>query len=331
MEFTSNSCILGLSPMDDVTDYPFRALCKEFGADVLYTEFISAEGINHDAFKGKRKMMFSKEMCPIGVQIFGADEEELLKCLDVVEQVDPDFIDLNWGCPVRKVATKGAGSGMLKDIPKLLHITESVVRHSSRPVTVKTRIGYDFDDICIHSLARKLQDVGVVMLAIHGRTKSQMYSGMADWNVIGEVKNDPQIHIPIYGNGDVKEPSQVVELKDRYGVDGILIGRAAIGNPWIFEQSKRRLDGLDERKISVAERVEVCKRHIDISVDFYGERTGLIVMKRHYAAYFKGLPNFKRFRTLLFNESTLENLFGLLDRIKDCYSETVYDGREACS
>ncbi|MBO4751197.1 MAG: tRNA-dihydrouridine synthase [Bacteroidales bacterium] len=317
MDFTSNSCILGLSPMDDVTDFPFRALCKEFGADVLYTEFISAEGINHDAFKSHRKMHFTDSMRPIGVQIFGADEGELLKCLAAVEQVEPDFIDLNWGCPVRKVATKGAGSGMLKDIPKLLHITESIVNHAHRPVTVKTRIGYDFDNICISSLARQLQDVGIAMLAIHGRTKSQMYSGSADWNDIGNVKNDTQIRIPIYGNGDVKEPSQVVELKNRYGVDGILIGRAAIGNPWIFEQSKRRLAGLDEREIAVAERVEVCERHIRMSVDFYGERTGLIVMKRHYAAYFKGLPNFKRFRTLLFNESSLDGLLRILNQIKD--------------
>ena len=197
--------------MDDVTDYPFRALCKEFGADVLYTEFISAEGINHDAYKSHRKMLFSDEMRPVGVQIFGADEEELLRCLAAVEQVEPDFIDLNWGCPVRKVTTKGAGSGMLKDIPKLLHITESIVRHAHRPVTVKTRIGYDFDNICILALARQLQAVGVAMLAIPGRTKSQMYSGNADWNVIGEVKKDAQIHIPIYGNGDVKEPEQVVD------------------------------------------------------------------------------------------------------------------------
>lgn len=318
--------------MDDVTDYPFRALCKEFGADVLYTEFIAAEGINHDAFKGKRKMMFSEGMRPIGVQIFGADEEELLKCLAVVEQVEPDFIDLNWGCPVRKVVAKGAGSGMLKEPDKLLRITEAVVRKSRIPVTVKTRIGYDFDDICIPTLARQLQDIGVAMIAVHGRTRSQMYSGKADWSMIGAVKNDSQIHIPIYGNGDIDTPAKALQAREMYGVDGILIGRAAIGNPWIFEQTKRLMTGQEEREVSVQERAEVCERHLSMSVDFYGERTGLIVMKRHYAAYFKGLPNFKRFRTLLFNETTQNGLVALLEQIKEYYSSiTVQDGREACS
>lgn len=318
--------------MDDVTDYPFRALCKEFGADVLYTEFISAEGINHDAFKGKRKMMFSDEMRPIGVQIFGADEEELLKCLAAVEQVEPDFIDLNWGCPVRKVVSKGAGSGMLKEPDKLLRITEAVVRRSHIPITVKTRIGYDIDDICIPTLARRLQDVGVAMLAIHGRTKSQMYSGRADWSVIGSVKNDPQIHIPIYGNGDIDSACKALHARQLYGVDGILIGRSAIGNPWIFEQSKRLMAGQEERVVTVQERAEVCERHLRMLVDFYGERTGMIVMKRHYAAYFKGFPNFKRFRTLLFNETTQDGILALLRQIKEYYSSmVVQDGRESCS
>ena len=329
MDFTSNSCILGLSPMDDVTDFPFRSLCKEFGADILYTEFIAAEGLNHDAFKSKRKMTISDAQRPVGVQIFGADEKELIKCLESVENVSPDFVDINWGCPVSKVASRGAGSGMLKDIPKLLKITQSVVRHSSVPVTVKTRLGYDDDSRCIATLARQLQDVGIAMLAIHGRTKTQMYRGLADWKAIGEVKNDPQIHIPIYGNGDIVEARQAVEMYNRYGVDGVLIGRGAIGNPWIFEQTKRLMQGLPEREIMVAERVEVCLKHLLASIDFFGEHTGLIVMKRHYAAYFKGLYNFKQFRTLLMEARTMDELMPLFDRISDYYSDK--DGREACS
>ena len=316
--------------MDDVTDYPFRRLCKEYGADILYTEFISAEGLNHNAFKGKRKMTFIDEMRPIGVQIFGADEDELLKCLAAVEQSNPDFIDLNWGCPARKVVAKGAGSGMLKDTYKLLKITEAVVNHTHFPVTIKTRLGYDNENICIESLAQQLQDVGVAMIAIHGRTRSQMYTGHADWSSIGKVKKNAQIHIPIYGNGDIDSSVKALKARELYGVDGILIGRAAIGNPWIFEQTKRLMNGQSERFVTVGERVDVCKRHLCMSIDFFGEHTGLTVMKRHYAAYFKGLPNFKQFCTLLFNESALDRLLDLLEKIKDHYS-SIYsqDGKES--
>ncbi len=320
LDFTSNNCILGLSPMDDITDYPFRVICKEFGADILYTEFIAAEGINHNAFKGKRKMLFTDEMRPIGIQIFGADKNELLKCLAVVERAEPDFIDLNWGCPVRKVADKGAGSGMLKDTHKLLEITESIVRQSHFPVTVKTRIGFDKENICIETLAQQLQDVGVAMLAIHGRTRSQMYTGQANWSIIGAVKKNTNIRIPIYGNGDIDSPNKALQAKQLYDVDGILIGRAAIGNPWIFEQTKRLMNGLPERSISIRERVDICRRHLQMSIDFFGEHTGLIVMKRHYASYFKSLPNFKQFRTPLFNNSSRDQVYDILNQITDYYS-----------
>ena len=315
--------------MDDVTDYPFRSLCKEFGADVLYTEFIAAEGLNHDAYKSHRKMTISNLQRPVGVQIFGSDERELIKFLESVESVSPDFVDINWGCPVSKVASRGAGSGMLRDVDRLVKITGSVVRHSAVPVTVKTRLGYDSESVCIGTLARRLQDVGIAMLAIHGRTKAQMYRGAADWDAIGAVKNDPQIAIPVFGNGDIVSPKQVVEVYRRYGVDGVLVGRGAVGNPWMFEQARRMLDGQGERSIAVGERVEVCRRHLMMSVDFFGEHTGLTVMKRHYAAYFRGLYNFRQFRALLMEARTLETLLPLFDRITEYYSEQ--DGREACS
>lgn len=243
--------------MDDITDLPFRELCKSFGADLLITEFIASEALNREAEKSYRKMRFTPAQRPLGIQIFGADEGELLQCLEIVEQQQPDFIDINWGCPVRKVAGKGAGSGILKDIPKMLHITEALVKHAHIPVTVKTRLGYDANDKPIVELAERLQDIGIAALSIHGRTKTQMYQGSADWTLIGQVKNNPRMHIPIFSNGDIVTPQQAIEARQRYGVDGILIGRGAIGNPWIFEQTQRLLRGEEERPISVAERVRV--------------------------------------------------------------------------
>ena len=305
--------------MDDVTDFPFRELCKSFRAGLLYTEFISAEGINHDAYKSHRKMTFSDNQRPVAVQIFGADESELLRCLESVCEAHPDFVDINWGCPVRKVASRGAGSGMLKDIPKLLKITQSIVQHSPIPVSVKTRLGYDSESICIDYLVKGLQDIGVAMVAIHGRTKTQMYGGKADWDAIGRVKNNPSVTIPILGNGDITEASQVIEVRKKYGIDGVLIGRGAIGNPWIFEQASRLLHGESERPVTVAERVEVCRRHLAKTVDFYGERTALIVMKRHYSAYFKGLYNFRQFKSLLLNAMDIETVMAALDKVRDFY------------
>ena len=306
--------------MDDITDMPFRQLCKEMGADWLVTEFIASEALNRDAEKSLRKMRFSEEQRPIGIQIFGADEEELLRCLDVVEQAEPDFIDINWGCPVRKVAGKGAGSGILQDIPKMLSITASMVKRSRLPITVKTRLGYSADSMMITDFAEALQDTGIAALSIHGRTKTQMYSGSADWTLIGQVKSNPRIHIPIFGNGDITSAAQALENKSRYGVDGILIGRGAIGNPWIFEQCRRIFSGLSEREITVAERVDVCRRHLQMAIDFKGERTAIFEMRKHYGNYFRGLFNFKPFRLALVATPTAEATFAVLDQIREHYS-----------
>lgn len=315
LKLPEKECIIGLSPMDDITDMPFRQLCKEFGADVLVTEFIASEALNRDAEKSLRKMRFTSVQHPIGIQIFGADEDELLRCLEVVEQAGPDFIDINWGCPVRKVAGRGAGSGILLDLPKMLRITSSMVRHAHLPVTVKTRLGYSADSMPIVTLAEQLQDVGVAAISIHGRTKTQMYSGTADWRLIGEVKSNPRMHIPIFGNGDVVSATQAVDNKRRYGVDGILIGRGAIGNPWIFEQCRRAFDGLPEREVTVAERVDVCRRHLREAIEFKGERTAIFEMRKHYGAYFKGLFNFKPLRLALVESTSAEEVEHVLDLI----------------
>ena len=321
LKLPQKECIIGLSPMDDITDMPFRQLCKEFGADLLITEFIASEALNRDAEKSLRKMRFTEGQHPIGIQIFGADEDELLRCLEVVEQVAPDFIDINWGCPVRKVAGKGAGSGMLQDIPKMLKITASMVRRAHLPVTVKTRLGYSTDSMPIVTLAEQLQDVGVAAISIHGRTKTQMYSGVADWRLIGEVKNNPRMRIPVFGNGDVTTAAQAVDNKNRYGVDGILIGRGAIGNPWIFEQCRHVFAGEPERTVSVVERVAVCRRHLQMAIDFKGERTAIFEMRKHYGAYFKGLYNFKPYRLALVNSTSVEELSYNFDRIESQYQD----------
>ena len=318
---SDKDCIIGLSPMDDITDMPFRELCKEFGADLLVTEFIASEALNRDAEKSFRKMRFTERQRPIGIQIFGADEDELLRCLEVVEQAEPDFIDINWGCPVRKVAGKGAGSGILQDIPKMLGITANIVKKASLPVTVKTRLAYSADSMKVTDFAEALQDTGIAALAIHGRTKTQMYSGAADWTLIGEVKNNPRMHIPIFGNGDITTAAQALDSKRRYGVDGILIGRGAIGNPWIFRQCHQLFHGeLDrEMEVPVAERVEVCRRHLHMAVDFKGERTAIFEMRKHYGAYFKGLFNFKPFRLALVSATSLSDLDLLFDQIAERY------------
>lgn len=314
-------CVIGLSPMDDVTDMPFRQLCKEMGADWLVTEFIASEALNRDAEKSLRKMRFTAGQRPIGIQIFGANEEELLRCLEVVERAEPDFVDINWGCPVRKVAGRGAGSGILQDIPKMLKITASMVRRATLPVTVKTRLAYSAETMPVVDFAEALQDTGIAALAIHGRTKSQMYGGRADWTMIGAVKSNPRIHIPIFGNGDIAGGQQAVEHHRRYGVDGILIGRAAMGNPWIFEQCQRAFAGLPEREITVGERAQVCRRHLLAAVEFYGERTAVFSLRRHYGNYFKGLYNFKPHRLALGAATTVEATLAILDKIEENYRD----------
>jgi len=310
-----------LSPMDDITDYPFRELCRQHGADMLVTEFIASEALNREAEKSRRKMVFSDSQHPIGIQIFGADEDSLLRCIDIVAEAKPDFVDINWGCPVRKVAGKGAGSGMLKDIPKLLHITQSLVKRSPLPLSVKTRLGYEENDKPIVTLAEQLQDIGVQALSIHGRTKTQMYKGNADWSLIGDIKNNPRMHIPIFGNGDITTPEQAAQAFERYGVDGILIGRGAIGNPWIFERTRQLLNGETPREIDIVERVEVCKKHLMSAIEFKGEHTAIFEMRKHYGSYFKGLFDFKQFRIPLVTLPTLEEVLPLFDRIVEHYSQ----------
>ncbi len=301
--------------MDDVTDQPFRSICKEYGADLVVTEFIASEALNREAEKSYRKMRFDEAERPIGIQIFGADEKELLQCLEIVEKAHPDFIDINWGCPVRKVAGKGAGSGILKDIPKMIHLTKSIVDHATLPVTVKTRLGYDESDKPIVDVAEMLQDVGIKALAIHGRTKSQMYKGSADWTLIGEVKNNPRIHIPIFGNGDITTAQQAIEAHKRYGVDGILIGRAAIGNPWIFKQIKEIFDGQVITKPSLTERVMTCKKHLLKEVEYKGEHSAVFEMRKHYGGYFYGIANFKPHRLELVSTPTIDATLAALDNI----------------
>ena len=266
-------------------------------------------------------MRFSEGQRPIGIQIFGADEDELLRCLEVVEQAKPDFIDINWGCPVRKVAGKGAGSGILQDVPKMLRITAAIVQRASLPVTVKTRLAYNAESMHVTDFAEALQDTGIAALSIHGRTKTQMYSGTADWTLIGEVKNNPRIHIPIFGNGDITTAAQAVESKRRYGVDGILIGRGAIGNPWIFRQCQQLFHGEQINEVSVVERVDVCRRHLGMAVKFKGERTAIFEMRKHYGSYFKGLYNFKPYRLALVGTTTIADTERVLDEIRERYPD----------
>jgi len=312
---------LFLSPMDDVTDEPFRQLCKRHGADVLISEFIASEALIRDAEKSRRKMLFAEFERPIGIQVFGNDEDSLLRCIDVVADARPDFIDINWGCPVRKVAGKGAGSGMLKEPEKLVAITAALVKRSPLPITVKTRLGYDENSKIIVTLAEQLQDVGIAAISIHGRTKTQMYSGEADWTLIGETKANPRMHIPVFGNGDITTPQQAVEASRHYGIDGILIGRGAIGRPWIFEQTKALLAGETIVEPTVAERVKVCREHLLAAVDFKGERQAIFEMRKHYGAYFRGLFDFKRFRIPLVSVTTLDEVLDILDQISAHYAE----------
>lgn len=310
-----------LSPMDDVTDLPFRQLCKLHGADVLISEFIASEALIRDAEKSRRKMHFADFERPIGIQVFGNEEDAMLRCIDVVAEAQPDFIDINWGCPVRKVAGKGGGSGMLKDIPKLLKITAAIVQNSPLPVTVKTRLGYDDSNKPIVTLAEQLQDIGVAAVSIHGRTKTQMYRGEADWTLIGETKANPRLHIPVFGNGDITTPQQALEARRRYGVDGILIGRAAIGNPWIFEQTKQLMQYQTPVLPSVSDRVEVCRQHLMAEVDFKGERQAIFEMRKHYGAFFRGLFDFKQFRIPLVSVTTLPEVLSILDLIDKHYAQ----------
>lgn len=282
-----------LAPMEEVSDASFRRLCKEFGADVLISEFVSSEALIRDVEKSQKKMAFSEEERPFGIQIFGHDIDSLSRAAEIAAAQKPDFVDINWGCPVKKVVAKGAGSAILKDIPKMIRLTAAVVKSVNVPVTVKTRLGWEESDKPIVQVAEMLQDVGVQMLSIHGRTRSQMYSGTADWTLIGEIKNNPRITIPIIGNGDIDSGEKALEYRNKYGVDGIMVGRAAIGNPFIFKEIKDYFAGNPKPEFSYEERVKTCLKQLRSAVEVKGERTAVLEMRRHYAGYFKGIPNFK--------------------------------------
>ncbi|MFT5914297.1 MAG: tRNA-dihydrouridine synthase B [Bacteroidia bacterium] len=311
-----------LAPMEDVSDPPFRAVCKENGADMLYTEFISAEGLIRDAVKSVQKLDIFDYERPIGIQIFGENIESMREAAAISEAAGPELVDINYGCPVKKVACKGAGAGILLDLPKMQAMTSEIVKQcSSVPVTVKTRLGWDTSSIKILEVAQRLQDVGIKALSIHGRTRQQMYKGSADWNYIQEVKNHPSIHIPIFGNGDVDSPEKALAYKNAYGVDGIMIGRGAIGYPWIFREIKHYLKtGEKLLPPTIAERVDVCKRHLGFSLEWKGDRKGIFEMRRHYTAYFKGIQNFKPFRTRLVEAVTPEAIWQILDEVEGHFS-----------
>ena len=307
-----------LAPMEDVSDPPFRALCKKHGADLMYTEFISSEGLIRDAAKSVQKLDIYEYERPVGIQIFGHDIESMIQSTQIIEKTNPDIIDINFGCPVKKVTCKGAGAGMLQDIPKLIKMTEAIVKATNLPVTVKTRLGWDDESKFVVSTAEKLQDVGVEAISIHGRTRKQLYKGDADWTLIGEVKNNPRMHIPIFGNGDIDSPQKALEYKNRFGVDGIMIGRASIGYPWIFNEVRHFMKtGELLAPPTIADRVEAAKQHLEMSVRWKGELLGIAEMKRHYSNYFKGISHFKEYRMKLVTSFNLNEIMDTLNYVQE--------------
>ena len=311
-----------LAPMEDVSDPPFRALCKEQGADVVYTEFISSEGLIRDAVKSTMKLDIYEKERPVGIQIFGANLDSMLKSVEIVEKSNPDIIDINFGCPVKKVVSKGAGAGILKDINLMETLTKEMVKRTHLPITVKTRLGWDNDSIKIVEVAERLQDVGCKAISIHGRTRAQMYKGEANWIPIAEVKNNPRMHIPIFGNGDVNTPEKALEMRDHYGLDGAMIGRASIGNPWFFKQVKHFFKtGKHLEPISMHERVESARRHLQMAIEWKGEILGVLETRRHYTNYFKGIPHFKEYRTKMVTSDAAKDVFDVFDEVEDKFSD----------
>ena len=306
-----------LAPMEDVSDPPFRALCKAYGADLMFTEFISSEGLIRDAAKSVKKLDVFDQERPIGIQIFGAEINSMKRATELATAAKPDIIDINYGCPVKKVVGKGAGAAILCDIPKMEKLTAEIVKSTDLPVTVKTRLGWDENTKYVVEVAERLQDVGVQAISIHGRTRKQMYKGDADWTLIGEVKNNPRMHIPVFGNGDVRTPERVREVKEQYNVDGVMIGRASIGYPWIFNEMKHHLKtGEHLAPPTIEDRVTACLSHLNRSVEWKGERLGILEMRRHYSSYFKGIPNIKETRLKLVTEDSLEVLHATLADIE---------------
>ncbi len=311
-----------LAPMEDVSDPPFRAICKENGADIMYTEFISSEGLIREAEKSTMKLDIYDEERPIGIQIFGGNIESMKLATAICEQANPDIIDINYGCPVKKVAYKGAGAGILQDIPKMVKMTKEIVKSTALPVTVKTRLGWDENSKYIVEVAERLQDVGIKAISIHGRTRKQMYKGEADWTLIGEVKNNPRMHIPVFGNGDINSGEKALEMKKKYGIDGVMIGRAAIGYPWIFNEIKSYLKNKEIiSKPTIEDRVRVCKRHLKHSIAWKGERLGIFEIRKHYTNYFRGIPHFKDHRIKLVSSENPSEIIEILESIKDKFSE----------
>ncbi|MBM3454562.1 MAG: tRNA dihydrouridine synthase DusB [Bacteroidetes bacterium] len=305
-----------LAPMEDVSDPPFRALCKKYGADLMYTEFISSEGLIRDAAKSIQKLDIYEYERPIGIQIFGADIQSMKQAAAIIEKTNPDILDINYGCPVKKVACKGAGAGILQDIPKMIKMTQEIVKSTSLPVTVKTRLGWDENTKFVVDTAERLQDIGIEAISIHGRTRQQMYKGEADWTLIGEVKNNSRMKIPVFGNGDIDSPEKALEYKNKYGVDGIMIGRATIGYPWFFNEVKHFIKtGEYLPKPTINERVEVTKEHLLMSIRWKGQSVGINEMRRHYTNYFKGFSHFKDYRAKLVSSNDINEIFDTLQYI----------------
>ena len=305
-----------LAPMEDVSDPPFRMVCKEQGVDLMYTEFISSEGLIRDAVKSRMKLDIFEYERPIGVQIFGSEIESMVKCAEIIESVNPNLLDINYGCPVSKVTCKGAGAGILQNIPKMVAMTKAVVNATTLPVTVKTRLGWDEGSKNIEEVAERLQDIGIQALTVHGRTRVQMYKGEANWELIAKIKENPRIHIPIFGNGDIDSPEKAWEYKNKYGVDGIMVGRASIGYPWIFREIKHYFKTQELLPPpTIAERVEACKSHFEFSLRWKGEKLGVLEMRRHYTNYFKGIPNFKPYRMDLVTSMDIDFIRRKLDDI----------------
>jgi len=315
-----------LAPMEDVSDPPFRRLCKMHGADMMYSEFISSEGLIRDAMKSKMKLDIFDYERPVGIQIFGGDEEAMQLSAKIVETVQPDLVDINFGCPVKKVVCKGAGAGVLKDVDLMIRLTKAVISGTSLPVTVKTRLGWDDESINIDEVAERLQDVGVQALTIHARTRAQMYKGHSDWTHIERIHDNPRIKIPIFGNGDIDSPQKAKEYKERFGLDGMMIGRAGIGYPWIFNEIKHYLNtGEILTPPTMKDRLEAAKNHLIWSMEWKGERLGIVEMRRHYTNYFKGIHGFKAHRQRLVTEDDPNQLLRIFDEIEDFYKDYVIE------
>jgi tRNA-dihydrouridine synthase B len=310
-----------LAPMEDVSDPPFRYVCKKNGADMMYTEFISSEGLIRDAAKSLQKLDIFEYERPIGIQIFGGDIEHMREASEIASAAGPDLVDINYGCPVKNVVCKGAGSSLLQDIDKMVKMTDAVVKASHLPVTVKTRLGWDDNTKNVYEVAERLQDVGIQALTIHGRTRAQLYKGEADWSLIREIKRNPRIKIPIFGNGDVDSPEKAANWRMEYEVDGIMIGRAAIGYPWIFREVKHFFKtGKHLAGPTIEERIDVCRTHLDKSLEWKGPKTGIFEMRRHYANYFKGLPDFKPYRMRLVAEPDINNIYSILEEVAEKFA-----------